>query len=208
MKKIGMFTLAAIMVLGLALSAQATQTINATSGGEVNLWTIINGWTGLSLTQADLQNATVLQTLGAGSYDVINYAKYASFTQKLDVPSGTLLTLVAGSGNSAANIPFSEGSTFGFTDTAAGTLTLTTQNQNGSGQSNGFIFSLGQFGANYAGQYIVAFEDGGNSSRRTYGDKDYNDMVARVSSVPVPPSAILLGSGLLGLVGLRRCRKS
>ena len=29
-----------------------------------------------------------------------------------------------------------------------------------------------------------------------------------VSSVPVPPSAILLGSGLLGLVGLRRFRKS
>jgi hypothetical protein len=43
-------------------------------------------------------------------------------------------------------------------------------------------------------------------------DKDYNDMVIKVESihpaVPLPPSVLLMGSGLLGLVGLRRYRKS
>ena len=34
------------------------------------------------------------------------------------------------------------------------------------------------------------------------------DASLNTSAVPLPPSALLLGSGLLGLVGLRRCRKS
>jgi hypothetical protein len=45
------------------------------------------------------------------------------------------------------------------------------------------------------------------------GDKDYQDMIVKLvtssgfTPVPVPPSALLLGSGLLGLVGLRKVRK-
>ena len=37
-------------------------------------------------------------------------------------------------------------------------------------------------------------------------DKDYNDMIVKVSYVPTPiPAAVwLLGTGLLGLVGIRR----
>ena len=44
------------------------------------------------------------------------------------------------------------------------------------------------------------------------GDMDYNDLVLHVSRtpdpVPLPPTALLLGSGLVALVGLRRWRKN
>jgi len=56
----------------------------------------------------------------------------------------------------------------------------------------------------YAGDYVVAWED-----LKKLGDRDYNDLVVRVSGaavVPVPAALWLFGSGLLGLVTLvRRC---
>ena len=208
MKKLGILALAAVMVMGLALSPHATinQTINDNTG-EGSLWSIINLWTGLSLGQSDLEGATVLDQLGAGSYVVTNYAFHAGWTQTLTVPTSGDLLSGNGQINASTNIPFSEAATFGFTDNAT-SPPKNTVNQNGGGnQSSGFIFDLGKLGG-VKGQYIVAFEDGGGGGVPIYGDSDYNDMVARVNVVPVPPSAILLGSGLLGLVGLRRCRKS
>jgi hypothetical protein len=51
------------------------------------------------------------------------------------------------------------------------------------------------------GTYWIGIEDllGG-------GDMDYNDMVIKVTSAPVPEPAtmFLLGSGLIGLAGLGR----
>ncbi len=51
---------------------------------------------------------------------------------------------------------------------------------------------------------IVAFEDGGSS--QPLGDMDYNDLVLNMTftQVPLPPSMVLMGSGLLGLVAWRR----
>jgi hypothetical protein len=203
MKKLGIVALAAIMVMGLTFSAHAFQTINLAPAGEANLWDIINGWTTLTLSQNDLQNATVLETLPDGSYTLLNWAKASAFSQTLDVPSQNLLNLPTSPTNQSgfSGTTFIEPASFGFSDTPDGLAAKTTQNQNGVGnQSSGFIFDLGQFDAAYAGQYIVAFEDGSDS--QPYGDSDYNDMVAQV--VPVPPSVLLLSSGLLGLVAWRR----
>lgn len=59
-------------------------------------------------------------------------------------------------------------------------------------------------GGEYAGDYVVAWED-----LKSLGDRDYNDLVVRVSGaavVPVPAALILFGSGMLGLVAIARRR--
>lgn len=56
----------------------------------------------------------------------------------------------------------------------------------------------------YAGDYVLAWED-----LKHLGDRDYNDLVVRVSGVavvPAPAAVFLFGSGLLGLVVVSRRR--
>ena len=58
----------------------------------------------------------------------------------------------------------------------------------------------------YEGDYVLAWED-----LKFLGDRDYNDLVVRVSGVsthvvPVPAAAWLFGSGLIGLAAFARRR--
>jgi hypothetical protein len=58
---------------------------------------------------------------------------------------------------------------------------------------------------NPVGSWVIAWEDlpGG-------GDRDFNDLVVEVSlaPVPIPPAILLLGSGLVAMIGIRRRFKS
>ena len=59
-------------------------------------------------------------------------------------------------------------------------------------------------GGEFSGDYILAWED-----LKFLGDRDYNDLVVRVSgvsTVPVPAAAWLFASGLLGLAAASRRR--
>jgi len=58
----------------------------------------------------------------------------------------------------------------------------------------------------YAGDYVLAWED-----LKHLGDRDYNDLVVRVSGasvVPLPSSIVLFMSGMLGLASVVRRRSN
>ena len=60
-------------------------------------------------------------------------------------------------------------------------------------------FSYGDFTKDFDTSWIfVGFNDAWT------GDSDYNDMVLAIKAVPIPGAVWLLGSGILGLVALRR----
>lgn len=58
-----------------------------------------------------------------------------------------------------------------------------------------------------SGSLIIGLEDTNNSG----GGFDYNDMVfaaRNTAATPIPPAALLLGSGVLGMFGLSRARRN
>lgn len=111
------------------------------------------------------------------------------------------------------NIPYAS---YGFYLDGPGGLFLSDPSKIGTADSNSnFAFfqntSLNPPSALFS-TYFIGMEDLTQSviAGREGALGDFNDMVIEISipsNVPVPPTALLLGTGLLGLVGLRSWRK-
>jgi hypothetical protein len=219
----------AFLVIGLALlltgaiNAQAVPTIDDPANGETHLYQIFadplfNGGV-FANSQAIANTVPIVETFsGPGvPIQVTAYATFAGFKQdpgfyfagntsilQYMSPGFTNAFPADTDGIFAINDWPAYAQTNGvigiFDDTTAsgGDIKYTelALNSGGLSQSNGLIFQISP------GHYIVAFEDGAGAG--SLGDMDYNDLVLNISTVPVPPSALLLGSGLLGMVALRR----
>jgi hypothetical protein len=214
-----------VFVLGTAVAAPANtlHTPWQSCHQEQALYQILRAW-GFSLDSEALQHATPLETLPAGSYVIKHYASDLDRSQSLGIYPSTAtspghgarapvdaiqLLTARHSGNWECQIAFAETSDFAFYDAIKKPTTLlTTQNQNSTSRhhhpSGGLIFDLGELNPLYAGQYIIAFEDG----RKCHpcGNLNYNDLVVHVCSAPLPATLPLLGGGLLGLL-IRRWRQ-
>jgi hypothetical protein len=228
MKKMFLSLSLAVLVLGLSFPAQASPpTIDDPSNGETHLFQIFanplfNGGI-YANSQAIANTVPILQTLPYGSYSINAYASFAGFAQDPGFYSeGYPASLgyfkyassdfpVPGSTNSIVSINaigFYSGGSFGFFDdnTASGgdiKYTELALNSGNLAQSNGLIFNIAP------GHVIVAFEDGAGAG--SLGDMDYNDLVLNVTytpSAPIPGSLLLLGSGILGMMGIGIRRKS
>jgi hypothetical protein len=218
MKKRILLLVILLLLLAMAVAAPAVtiQTPRNSGQQKQNLYQIITAW-GFAVDNEAFQDATPLESLPAGDYSIQHYARYSGKSQCLGIypvaitlpgrgdqapADGVLLLNPKKSGNWECDLTFSEMSEFGFFDDSRKTsILLTTQNQNSASdpyhRSSGLIFDLGEINPLYAGQYIIAFDDGGKSN--SLGDLDYNDLVVHVKSLPVPGTLPLVGGGLLCL---------
>ena len=225
MKRIYILGIAVLLVLSGALAANAV-VINdpwpspPVAGQEVNLFDIVQTANFGSLpnfgsSQAFVNNYGILQTLPPGFGTITAYAKYAGFTQQpgiyqSQVPGNNIMfgapDFPAGpNGNFAVNYGFGALPPFGFLDDLNnGQYRIYTEpNLNAGNLTNAVIIPI------TANHMIVAFEDGAGVGHP--GDQDYNDLVLNVTftpSAPIPGSLLLLGSGILGMMGIGIRRKS
>jgi hypothetical protein len=232
MKPGNLLLMVLVLLLGMAVAAPAVTIHSPWQAGpnEENLYQILAAW-GFPVDNHTLQHATSLESLPAGTYSISHYAIDLGKPQpqgiyhwaltppgRNDQPpaDGMQLLIPNKPGNWEGDIIFTETSDFGFFEaTKKKTILLTTQNQNSASshyhRSSGLIFDLGEINPLYAGQYLIAFEAGGN--RHHFWSLDGNSLVIHVhrlddvNHVPLPGTLPLVGGGLLCLVILWSYRR-
>jgi hypothetical protein len=221
-----------VLLLGMVVAAPAVTIHSPWKAGhhEANLYQILAAW-GFPVDNDTLQHTTPLESLPAGTYSISHYAldldkpqPWGIYHWALTPPGrndqppadGIQLLIPKKPGNRECDITFTETSDFGFFEaTKKQTILLTTQDQNSASSRyhrfSGLIFDLGEINPLYAGQYLIAFESGGN--RHHFWSLEGNSLVIHlqrqdnVNPVPLPGTLPLVGGGLLCLVILRCYRR-
>ena len=232
MKPANLLLMVLVLVLGTAVAAPAITLHTPWEFGpkEENLAQIISAW-GFPVDNNALWHATPLESLPAGAYSMNHYAVDPDKSRPRGMyppvitlsgrghqppADGIRLLIPKKSGSWECDLSFTETSDFGFFEAAnRKTILLTTQNHPSATKpfhpSGGLIFDLGEINLLYAGQYIIAFEEGRN--HRPSCSLDYNDLVVHVhrlnqgDHVPLPGTLPLLGGGLFSLLILRFCQR-
>jgi len=161
---------------------------------------------GLKITQDAHLTFTYLG-YEAGFQNKFNYSGVTQFTTREDnsttplTPLGTTVEFDYFAGVTPSVLDFSFWSSEAFVGQPVSNGGLGVLNANGSYDTN--EYSIG-FAARTSNSVILLFGDGVYPR-----DNDFDDMAVllEVTAIPLPPSAILFGTALLGLAGLRRRKR-
>jgi hypothetical protein len=210
LKSLILLTLGAVLCLpGLALASTTYTFEDITLNQDANSWGVVPGnYQGYTWTHFEAVSQNV------GTYDYLFYHNTNTF------PSGVKAVYNGGVGGyKTVTLDFG-----GLTDVQSAYFSGWAVNNALPGYSASQVTLYGYNGATLVGSQTVtltalfvqtAIDLGGDVTRIDFTIPENNlsnhywlmdDLT--VLAVPVPPSAILLGSGLLGLVGLRRSRRS
>jgi hypothetical protein len=188
---------------GLSLSLVTPQWWgNANGTADPNMYFQEKGGGPGTAAQTVLMKIEVAGQSGTNSFGYYKVGSEGTRTELFNGPAG-----VGASTNFTVNL----GDQYGFyLQTSDNTIYYmdSTYSGNPTADKGNQHFAIFRDFSTYPGKFFIGCEDLPFSG----SDLDYQDMIVMLSpagggSVPLPPSAILLGSGLLGLVALRWSRR-
>ena len=149
---------------------------------------------------------------GLSNVDIAVVAKHSAYTQDIGYMDASnnyvslMGNITAGSGRSASFNAVNSGSPFPFGLNPSGSPVFSSFMKGNPDNGQDHMVSWLITGGEHAGDFVIAWED-----LPHLGDRDYNDLVLRVSGVtpvPIPATAWLFISGLIGVIGIARRKRT